>query len=668
MHRPWKWAAGVALSVSLVACGSPASLQVAQDTAVLDSQAVTSPPTVLQLKAAGSSSLQSAAPAGGALQNPEFGPTANIADGPSGGEADTLSAQALPSRRFQGGVNRRLPGTHPGKGVSTAAFGALKVSSAPTLALSFNGLNHRDTRTANGGNQFSNEPPDQGLCVGNGSVLETVNSVLRVYSTSGAPRTPPVDLNTFNGYPAAINRITGVSGPNLFDPSCHYDPDTRRWFHLTDTLGVDPASGNLTGKNTLDLAVSRTSDPTGAWTIYRLPVHNDGTDGTPNHGNCPCLGDYPHLGMNASGVYLTTNEFSLVTGDFNGVEIYALPKAKLVAGASTLTVVNFNLTDVTSPQPAFTLMPSITPGGRGEDDNQARSHGTEYFVSSLAVFADSGVSDQLVVWGLTNTKSLDSATPDLALNAGTVRVNSYAVPPAATQRPGTFPLGQCINDTTLATPFGPGCWRYLFTTEPAHNEVLSPIDSGDSRVQQVMYADGKLWTTLGTAVNDNGTDRTGAAWFILKPQTNKNKADAKVVRQGVVSVSGNNLLYPTVAVTTDGRAAVGATLVGTDHHPSAAYFGLSEDGATPVRVAAEGVGTQDGFSGYKAYGTPLRPRWGDYGAAATDGTSLWFANEYIAQTCTLAQYVTAPVGSCGATRTALANWGTRITQLRSGEH
>ncbi len=32
----------------------------------------------------------------------------------------------------------------------------------------FNGVNHRDQRLANGGNQFSVEPPDQGMCVGNG--------------------------------------------------------------------------------------------------------------------------------------------------------------------------------------------------------------------------------------------------------------------------------------------------------------------------------------------------------------------------------------------------------------------------------------------------------------------------------------------------------------------
>ena len=60
---------------------------------------------------------------------------------------------------------------------------------------------------------------------------------------------------------------------------------------------------------------------------------------------------------------------------------------------------------------------------------------------------------------------------------------------------------------------------------------------------------------------------------------------------------------------------------------------------------------------------PPRTRWGDYGAAVTDGSSIWIASEYIGQTCTYAQYYPTRrarrFGSCGGTRTSLANWGTR---------
>ena len=44
--------------------------------------------------------------------------------------------------------------------------------------------------------------------------------------------------------------------------------------------------------------------------------------------------------------------------------------------------------------------------------------------------------------------------------------------------------------------------------------------------------------------------------------------------------------------------------------------------------------------------------------------AIWIASEYIGQTCTLAQYEAAPFGSCGGTRTALANWYTRISQVQ----
>jgi hypothetical protein len=58
--------------------------------------------------------------------------------------------------------------------------------SNPELEASFDGLTSRDQRLANGGNQFSVEPPDQALCVANGSVLESVNTVIRVRDTAGA--------------------------------------------------------------------------------------------------------------------------------------------------------------------------------------------------------------------------------------------------------------------------------------------------------------------------------------------------------------------------------------------------------------------------------------------------------------------------------------------------
>ena len=83
--------------------------------------------------------------------------------------------------------------------------------------------------------------------------------------------------------------------------------------------------------NHLDLAVSQTSDPTGGWNIYRIDVTNDGTNtGGKNPG--PYLGDYPHIGADANGIYLTVNAYPWHANGFSGAQVFALSKAQLAAG------------------------------------------------------------------------------------------------------------------------------------------------------------------------------------------------------------------------------------------------------------------------------------------------------------------------------------------------
>src|SRR5712692_3476524 len=60
----------------------------------------------------------------------------------------------------------------------------------------FSGITHLDQRNAGTGNfantQFSLEPPDQGLCVGNGFVLDLVNTAFAIYSTTGVRLQGPI--------------------------------------------------------------------------------------------------------------------------------------------------------------------------------------------------------------------------------------------------------------------------------------------------------------------------------------------------------------------------------------------------------------------------------------------------------------------------------------------
>lgn len=223
---------------------------------------------------------------------------------------------------YNGIIDRSLS-NGPGKGTSTNS--GKKAKSNPELNTSFEGLNHYQQHYVRGGNQFSIEPPDQRLCVGNGYVLEAVNDVLNVFNTSGQPVLPDntatnvvgsiprdvnhaVDLNSFYGYPAAINRTTGAYGPELTDPSCLYDATTQRFFLVVLTLDRVGTSSTLNLVNHLDIPVSQTSDPTGLWNIYKVDVTNDGTNtGGVNPG--PYLGDYPHIGADENGFYVTTNAY-----------------------------------------------------------------------------------------------------------------------------------------------------------------------------------------------------------------------------------------------------------------------------------------------------------------------------------------------------------------------
>jgi hypothetical protein len=613
----------------------------------------------------------SVASGAGQRQIPSAGTTSPVS-GPSG--VDGLSWPEFPLGEdsdeqgpapFTGTINNRSLSSHGG-GHGASANSGKKAKSNPDLKASFDGLNFRQQRLANGGNQFSVEPPDQGLCAGNGFVLESTNDVLRVYHQDGSPATGVADLNSFYGYPAQFNRTTLEEGPFVTDPSCYFDVPTQRWFHVVLTLDVDPDTGAFLGSNHIDIAVSQSADPTGGWNIYRVPVQDDGTDGTPNHG-CglgPCIGDYPHIGADANGFYVTTNEYSLFGTDFHGAQIYAFSKAALASGAASVSVTQIDTHGLDAGNSGFTLWPAQSPGTSSYDSSGG---GTEYFMSSNA--ADEahgdgttpgpGTSNQLLVWALTNTSSLGSS-PALTLTHQTLTVGQYAIPPKSDQKAGDFPLGQCINDTTSSTPFGPGCWQYLFNDEPAHDEVLSHLDSNDTRMQQVDYANGKLWGALDTALTIGGVNKAGIEYFVVKPS-----GHASVDLSGYVGLANNNLTYPAIGVTPSGRGVMAFTVVGADNYPSAGYAGIdAKAGVGDVHIAAAGLGPYDGFTGYKALvGNPPRPRWGDYGAAAADGNSIWIASEYIGQTCTLAQYMSSPFGSCGGTRASLGNWDTRVSKI-----
>src|SRR5262249_21732887 len=137
----------------------------------------------------------------------------------------------------EGGGKRPLPGGKTGHGQPPRANTAPK--SEPALGTHFQGLNLHHHRLAHGGTPISRHPPGPRLFPRDGVLLESVNDVLQVYNTSGTPLLnggQAVDLNTFYGYIAAINRTTNARGPSLTDPVCIYDQAIGRFVQVVLTL------------------------------------------------------------------------------------------------------------------------------------------------------------------------------------------------------------------------------------------------------------------------------------------------------------------------------------------------------------------------------------------------------------------------------------------------
>ncbi len=240
--------------------------------------------------------------------------------------AHQLSAQASSGTRAPASYPRGARRTRTSSSAATrtaqapTATASTAATSATTLLHNFNGVSSLDSAVTNFGAEF--EPPDQGLCTGNGFVLEPVNSAYRIYHTNGSEVVGPFNVNDIFNVGAA--EFTS-------DPRCYFDASTNKWF--VEILFINAAST----ASAVDIAVSKTADPTKMWTQYTIDTTDNGGAGQPRNPGCPCLGDQPLLGIDHNNVYISTNEFSLAGPQFNGAQVYAIAKSDLVAGGPPRT-------------------------------------------------------------------------------------------------------------------------------------------------------------------------------------------------------------------------------------------------------------------------------------------------------------------------------------------
>lgn len=489
------------------------------------------------------------------------------------------------------------------------------------------------TFVANGDNGQL-EPPDQGLAVGNGFVLEPVNNAIGFYDTNGTFFGLEA-MSAFFGLGPTFTVQNGQAvppfGPFLSDPRAYYDSVNGHFFVTELEIGVDQNTGNLTSTSEILIAVSQTNNPFGAWNVFSLDVSNDGDV---RFGGCPtgCFGDQPLIGADANGFYVSTNAFALPPGRFKGAQVYAMSLATLEAGGGgSISAVHFGNLNNAPGTPARSIQPATVPPGGTYESAQG---GTEYFVS--AVDPTHTVDNRVSVWALTNTSSL-GGTPNIQFNNVIVNTEAYGFPPSTDQKAGSTPYADFLASVGFKV----------------HEELIA---ANDDRMQQVVFAAGNLWTAVPTRLQPGGQGpvRAGAAWFAIAPSVN-NGLSASVVNQGYVSVQSpkqNSVLFPAVAVNAAGKGVIVFSVAGEDYYPSAAYALLDAvNGAGPIVITDAGFGPDDGFSGYFPNGRV--GRWGDYSAAVSDESgNIWMATEAINP-----PLIALPPGVLAA------NWGTFIAAV-----
>ena len=288
-------------------------------------------------------------------------------------------------------------------------------------------------------------PPDCTLAVGPSHVLASVNASVAIYPKAGGAPVKQVTLTTWF---ASV-----ISQAKIFDPKALYDQHAGRWVLAAVALGPAANASNFL------LSVSKTADPLGGWSNYKLDAARDGATATNN------WADYPSLGVDNRALYLTANMFAF-GGNFQYAKIRVVPKAGPYSGGAA-TFFDFVRLKNADGSMAFTIQPCHTYGAPG----------VQYLVNSVYP-SSTGTQKTLTLWSIKNPIT----TP--ALSRLSITTDPFSLPPDADQQGGG-----------------------------------TPLDTGDTRILNAAFRGGSVWCALTTAHNWGAGNRSACHWFQLNATT-----------------------------------------------------------------------------------------------------------------------------------------------------
>jgi len=454
--------------------------------------------------------------------------------------------------------------------------------SMPPPLLTFDGINFIEE--GNG-----HYVPDTNGDVGPNHYVQSVNESFRVFDKSGNPLTP---ITTFNSFFAPLGGGTPCgNSQNRGDPFLFYDQIADRWV-ITDFAFPFPANSFWEC-----IGVSQTSDPAGAYFLYALQVD----PANPNR-----LGDYPKFGLWPDAYYLTMNEFTDFT-TFNGVRVYALDRASMIAGGPTNAV-------------GFTI------GLAGLGDSQS------LVPASFRTGNPPPAAEQEFLL------AVDSMFPGVVLTQvhGWLFHVDFVNPENSTL--GVGPDHTPNAEITVA-PFVQAWTAETFNLVPQQGTkdrldtlgywLMTPVVYQNRNGTESLWADQTVMLNYPdgpTAIDWYQFDVTGGN-FPTTP-----------VQQETWS-NGNDGLWrwlPSIAVDQNGNTAIGYSTSSPSMFPSIRYAGrLASD---PLNDLGQGEAIMTNGTGSQ---TDTFGRWGDYSMTTidpADGISFWHTNEYYVTTSSLNWY------------------------------
>lgn len=543
-------------------------------------------------------------------------------------------------------------------------------------------------------------PPDQALAVSGTQTLEAVNDVLVVAD------------NNLN-HSLAAEPLEGLFAPAIFatgydnvsDPRALYDGATGRWF--ITVVAYDP---NVAPGSAVFIAVSNTSDAQGTYNIYVLDTAFDGTTCTFDG----CLADQPNTGADRYTLDISTNSFDWDTGAFNGAQLYVIDKTALAMGL-LFPVILYSDVAGTSDYPGFVgntcgsvnpglsagfCLASIQPGVTPNQSFVSDRGGTHFMLESLDPLGS--VDNRIIDWALTNTVAISGGGP-LFLSGVVITSESYGYPLTnncqimpqmqyfpnlpffGAPPPSTAQCGYAEQPASGNTPF---CDWFLFLDvgvsggcEPgaiqANDDRMSPVTVVKSGLSPAA-----VWGGLNTdalVADPLGVlhRRDAVAWFSVSATAWVGPfiAGAQINGQGYMGNFQNDVLFPSIAVvsTNSASAMIGFSITGNNTNPSvgAIKFNVHTPPAK-LPIALPGADVLDdfcnevpicGFSLTDPNGW-YRPRFGDYGGAASWGGDLYVAGETTNASCDDTTFINTG-GTCGGTRGFGSNWSTGIVKAHS---